>query len=331
MTAKRAFLIVMALLTASNTSVWAQNSLGDLVAQGGYDWFLGTWAATTDNGEELVVEQKWALDRHAIVVDIQMGEFKMTGLMFFIPWREEVVQYGADNRGGTWKGLWRDEYGSAVQRLEHTQASGEVRKAEIVHTKIDNDSMKVAMYGLDDDGYRNSTPWSTLTYQRRKGASTGKAASASTSGMLGSLLSQNGYDWILGTWQGVDDQGRTAQAGYGLTLDGCAGMVNVSMGSFRYQGLVLFVPASEEVLQIGADNMGGYWKGTWTEDYEGLANRHEYTRADGTTEKMEHLYVKVNDGTFKVKQYAVEASGYRASTPRGEVTFTKSTDEAASK
>lgn len=326
MTVRRIFLGMIVLIVISTVPAVAQESLGDLVAQGGYDWLIGKWVATTDEGDQLVFEQKWTLDRHAIVVDFKMRDFRLAGMIIFVPSREEVIQVGADNQGGTWEGTWRDEYGSAVHAMEHTRADGEIQKAEIVHTKVDADTMKAAMYGIESTGYRASEPWSTLTYKRQKGTSASSApadqgSGGSTPGKLGDLLAQNGYGWILGQWQGTDDQGRTSQVKYALTLDKHAGTVDVKMGSFAYHGLVMFVPSREEVIQIGADNMGGCWKGTWGEDYEGLVNRHECARADGSTENMEHVYVKINDGTVKIKQYAVEAGGYRASTPRATLTI----------
>jgi len=326
MTVKYALLGMVALLAISTAPAVGQESLGDLVAQGGYDWLIGKWVATTDDGDQLVYEQKWALDRHAILVDFQMRNFKSVGMIIFVPSREEVMQVGADNQGGTWNGTWRDEYGSAVHAMEHTRANGEIQKAEIVHTKVDVDTMKAVMYGLNGTGYRASEPWSTLTYKRQKGGSASSApadqnSGGSSLGELGALLAQYGYGWILGQWQGTDDQGRTSQVKYALTLDKYAGLVDVRMGSFAYHGLVMFVPSREEVIQMGADNMGGFWKGTWSEDYDGVVNRHEYIRPDGSTQKMEHVYVKVNDGAIKIKQYAVEAGGYRASTPRATLTL----------
>jgi hypothetical protein len=336
MTVKRAFLGVIVLLVIFTVPAVAQQSLGDLVAEGGYDWLIGKWIATTDEGDQLVFEQKWTLDRQAILVDFKMRDFKMSAMIVFVPSREEVIQIGADNQGGIWKGTWRDEYGSAVHTMEHTQADGEVQKAEIVHTKVDAGTMKAAMYGLDSNGYRNSEAWSTLTYKRQKDASVssgaaGQNSDGSAQGPLGALLAQYGYGWILGQWQGTDDQGRTSQVKYALTLDKHAGLVDVKIGRFLYHGLIMFVPSREEVIQMGADNMGGFWEGTWSQDYEGLVNAQEYIRPDGSGQKMEHVYVKVDDGNFKVKQYAVEAGGYRGSTPRGAVTFKRQRLEGGEK
>jgi hypothetical protein len=327
MTVRRAFLCLVVLLTLSTATTVAQDRLGDLVAQGGYDWLIGRWVATTEQGQQVVFEQKWGLDRHVILVDLQMRDFKLAGMIIFVPSREEVIQVSADSQGGTWKGTWRDEYGSAVHTTEHARADGEVQKAEIVYTKVDADTMKVAVYGFDSNGYRTSTAWSTLTYQRQKDTADKTSAPAdserSAEGRLGDLMAQYGYGWILGQWQGTDDEGRTSQVKYALTLDKHAGTVDVTMGQFAYHGLVMFVPAREEVIQVGADSMGGYWKGTWTEDYEGLVNRHERIQTDGTSEKMEHVYVKVDDATVKVKRYGVGADGYRNSTPRAGLTLNR--------
>ena len=93
------------------------------------------------------------------------------------------------------------------------------------------------------------------------------------------------------------------------------------MGEFKYHGMIIFVPSSEEIIQIGADNMGGKWDGTWGEDYEGAANRHKRLDAEGSTRIMEHVYIKVDNDNFKVKEYAVGSDGYRDSEPRGELNF----------
>ena len=337
MSVKGAFLSVVALLAVSAIPATAQQSLGDLVAQGGYDWLIGKWVATTDEGDKLEFEQKWGLDKHVILVDFTMREFKMHGMIIFVPSREEVIQVGADTRGGTWKGTWRDEYGSAVHRIEHTSADGEIQEAEIVHTKVDAETMKAAMYGLDSDGYRTSEPWSTLTYKRQAAASASSRASGAqgsrgaAQGSLGALLSQYGYEWMIGKWLGRDGQGRTSELQYTLALDGHVGLAHVQMGQFRYRGMIMLVPSREEIIQIGADNMGGMWKGTWNEDYDGAVNRQEYVKPDGSTVKMEHVYAKVDDGTFKVKEYDVETGGYRASTPRNELTFKRQKAESSQK
>ena len=336
MSAKSVFLTMAILCVVLVVPAVAQTSLGDMVSEGGYDWLIGKWEATTDQGGKIEFEQKWGLDKHVMLVEFKMGDFKMLGMIILVPSREEIIQVGADNRGGTWKGTWSDEYGDAVHRMVQTKADGEIQKADLVHTRVDADTMKVAMYGVDSDGYRASESWATVTYKRQKGASTSSVAGGSSSGgglqeSLGDLMGQNGYDWMIGKWRAMTDMGTEAKVNYAWALDKHAVLVDVTMDEFKYHGMITFVPSREEVVQIGADSMGGFWNGTWAEDYEGAANRHEMLGADGTARKMEHVYIKVDGNSYKVKQYAVEDSGYRASSPRGEMTFKRQKADAASK
>jgi uncharacterized protein (TIGR03067 family) len=147
---------------------------------------------------------------------------------------------------------------------------------------------------------------------------------------LGDLVSQYGYDWMIGKWAATNDDGRQFELEYKWILDKSAICANVKMGDFKYHGMIMFVPSKEEIVQIGADNMGGTWKGTWDEDYEGVVNRNQRLDTDGTTETMDMVYSKVDNDTFKVKQYPVE-SGYRASQARGELTFKRQKELTAKK
>ena len=155
---------------------------------------------------------------------------------------------------------------------------------------------------------------------------------------LGDLISEYGYDWIIGKWAATDDDGRKYILGYKWVLDKHALAVDVKTGDFKYHGMIMFVPSREEIVQIGADNKVGTWKGSWDEDYEGTVNRTECLKADGTTEKMERVYIKIDNNSFKLKTYAIEESGYRSSQPSRELTFKrrkvehpKGTKEAAKK
>jgi uncharacterized protein (TIGR03067 family) len=95
--------------------------------------------------------------------------------------------------------------------------------------------------------------------------------------------------------------------------------------------MIMLVPSREEVIQIGADNMGGTWNGTWGEDYEGAANRQERLEPDGTKQTMDMVFIKIDNNSFKVKQYPVESGGYRASQASGEITFKRQKADTAKK
>ena len=138
---------------------------------------------------------------------------------------------------------------------------------------------------------------------------------------LGDILSQVGYDSMIGKWTATDDSGNVYKLEYKWILDKHAVSVVFKAPQMEYQGMIMFVPYNEQVIQIGADNKGGTIKGSWSEDYDGAAHRMENEKADGTIEKTEHVHIMVDSNTFKVKEYPIESNGWRASQPRGELTF----------
>ena len=148
---------------------------------------------------------------------------------------------------------------------------------------------------------------------------------------LGDFVTQYGYDWMIGKWSAISDEGEQVELEYKWILDKCAMCVNLKMGDFKYHGLIMSMPSREEIVQIGADNMGGTWEGTWTEDYEGAVNRNERSDPDGTTETTDLVFIKVDNNSFKVRQYPVEAGGYRASQARDEMTFKRRKADTAKK
>ena len=148
---------------------------------------------------------------------------------------------------------------------------------------------------------------------------------------LGDLIGQYGYDWMIGKWAATGDDGSKVDLEYKWILDKCAACIDLKIDDFKYHGLIMFVPSSEEVIQIGADNMGATWQGTWGEDYEGAVNRNERSGPDGTKQTMDMVFVKVDNNSFKVKPYDVESGGYRASQASGEITFKRQKSDTAKK
>lgn len=321
-------LAAVVLLAAFAAPGAAQQKLGDLVAEGGYDWIIGRWVATTDEGAKIEVAYTWALDKHAVLSKVRMGGFEYQGTITLPPATQEPVESGADNWGGTWKGTWYEDPAGLARRVEHTSAEGEVRKGEIVHSRTGDDSIAIAFYGLDSSGYRNSEPAGKLTYKRQPTAATAEVSGAGQTSRttdyqkLGDLIAEGGYEWLIGKWVATD-QDRTYELENQPILDSHAALMTVRIGDFQYRGMVMYVPMKQEVVQTGADNVGGSWKSMWEEGDEGPVHKIVYTKPDGTTQKMEHVYVKVDGDTFRVKEYAVEASGARASEPRAVLTFNR--------
>ena len=146
---------------------------------------------------------------------------------------------------------------------------------------------------------------------------------------LGDLVAEFGYDWMIGKWAATSGDGQPVDLEYKWILDKCAMCVNVKIGEFKYHGLIMFVPSREEVIQIGADNMGSTWNGTWTEDYEGAVNRNTRTQLDGAEETIDLVFIKIDNNSFKIKEFRVDADGYRASQSSGETIFKRQKADTA--
>jgi hypothetical protein len=301
---------MIVVLAACAIPVAAQEKLGDLVAQGGYDWLMGRWVGTTDQGEKVEFRYDWAMDKHIVVADTIMGNFKYHGIVMLSPDSYEPMGVGADNRGGVWKGTWAEDPAGLVNRIEHTSSDGQVRKGDIVHSKVDADTMTIAIYAVDDSGSRSGDPWAKLTYKRQTAPATAVASAAERSAgssdyqTLGDLIAQGGYEWLLGKWVATKDD-RTYQFECAPILDKHAGVLNMKVGEFQYCSIVTYAPASEEIAEAGADTMGRIWKGKWEQGDEGAVDRLDVTKPDGTTQKVQIVFIKGDNDTLKTREYTV--------------------------
>jgi hypothetical protein len=85
MTLRGVSLTMVALAAVCAAPLAAQQKLGDYVAQGGYDWVIGRWAATTDQGEKVEVRYDWVCDKSAVVAEVTMGGFGYQGMIMLSP------------------------------------------------------------------------------------------------------------------------------------------------------------------------------------------------------------------------------------------------------
>lgn len=322
MTLRGVSLTMVVLAAVCAAPLAAQQKLGDYVAQGGYDWVIGRWVATTDQGEKVEVRYDWVCDKYAVAATTTMGGFRYEGVIVLSPVGAEVFEVGADNRGGTWKATWSEDSAGLLRRIEYTSPTGEVRKLDIVHARVDADTITIALYAIDTSGSRNDEPWAKLSYKRQTTpaavvSSSEQANRSADYQTLGDLVSQGGYEWLIGRWLATKE-GRTYQVEYKPVLDKHAGLVDVAINDFKYRGLIMYAAARQEIVETGADNMGRTWKGVWEQGDEGAAYKADVTKADGTTQKIQVVFIKGDDDTLKTKEYSVEGS---SPTLRDELTF----------
>lgn len=179
MTLTRTFLLLATGLLIWTSAAAAQEKLGDLVEEAGFNWMIGRWTAATDDGQEIEMTYKWGFDRYLATVDFKMGEYAYRGMIFYVPNEQKVVEVGVDNRGGTAKGVWEIDGEKAISKSERTQADGETMRAAMLHSKVDAETMKVAVYQIQETGEQADEPWATLQFKRQKKQPPQKAGNVS--------------------------------------------------------------------------------------------------------------------------------------------------------
>ena len=165
---RKVLLAVAAILVISATGAMAQGSLGYLVSEGGFDWLLGKWEATNDEGDEVELEYKWELNKNLMTIQLKWPNFEYRGMIFYAAAKEEVVQIGVDNGGGNGKGKWEAVGEKAILKYEHTALYGEISRMGVGHSKVDAKTMKVEIYEMYADGELGAEPGLTMEFKRQK-------------------------------------------------------------------------------------------------------------------------------------------------------------------
>ena len=181
MNLKQTVLVLAAGLLVCASGAAAQEKLGDLVTEGGFDWMIGEWTATTDQGDKIDLVWKWELDKHMLSVHLKWPNYEYRGMIYYVPAEEKILQVGADNRGGNGKGLWEANGSKAVHKYEHTGADGRIHKMGMVHSQVDKDTMKAEIYEITDTGQLGESPALTTEYKRLKKQTPKEAAQPSGS------------------------------------------------------------------------------------------------------------------------------------------------------
>lgn len=162
----RTYITAVVLFTLLQTTATAQMRLGDIITEAGFGWTIGKWAGMVDD-QKVELEWKWALDKNVILSDIKAGEYRSCGIIMYVASRDEVIDVSADNQGATQTGKWRGEGNDAVLRFEQTDVQGRTEKGEAVVSKLDSETLKITMYGCDENGLRKADPQWVVTMKRQ--------------------------------------------------------------------------------------------------------------------------------------------------------------------
>ena len=72
-----------------------------------------------------------------------------------------------DNRGGRAKGTWVAQDDKLISKSERIDAEGNAQKSGAVYTKVNNKTIKIALYGLNDYDELSDEPWFSMDFKRQ--------------------------------------------------------------------------------------------------------------------------------------------------------------------
>ncbi|MGI8604775.1 MAG: hypothetical protein ACR2OZ_17535 [Verrucomicrobiales bacterium] len=150
---KRIFSLLAALaLFDAPASLKGAETLGQLVAAKGFEWMIGNWADKASDGQAIKLTYEWRLDKHAVAVKLESPERKSEGFMARNPKSGDVGYVAVDNRGGGALGKVTADEDKLVLKVNYQRSNGESGRLGVVHEKKDDDTMKVTLHKVEEDG-----------------------------------------------------------------------------------------------------------------------------------------------------------------------------------
>lgn len=161
-------LAAVAIFIIAATCANAQQKLGDLVSEGGFDWIIGNWEATSDEGDKIELVYKWELDKNMVSMLLKWPNNEYRAMIFYKPTEDKIVQVTVDNKGGTGTGTWEPDGNKAVLKHEHTGSDWQTSKMGFVHSKVDDDTMRWEIHELSSSGELADYSSYNIEFKRQK-------------------------------------------------------------------------------------------------------------------------------------------------------------------
>jgi hypothetical protein len=152
---------------ASGSASTGQESLKDMVEQQGLAWMVDRWKAVTDDGTEMLLSYRWAVKGHAMVSSFKMGERESLGIIYLDLDAQQGKQISVDSRGQVTKATWESEYGDAISKTTMTDEYGQATDVGITYSKVDDSTIKVAIFGLDN-GELSDSSWFEINFKKQQ-------------------------------------------------------------------------------------------------------------------------------------------------------------------
>ncbi len=141
--------VLMAMLTIGSTLCEADENLGNVLSESGWDRIIGTWVDAETKGTKSKTTYAWKFKNRVIEVMSQDGKRETVSLIGRNPKTGEVFNISADSQGGSSLGKWTLEEGEAILDLLFITGEGE-EGALRIRFKLEDDNTMIVTVDLPE-------------------------------------------------------------------------------------------------------------------------------------------------------------------------------------
>lgn len=121
------------------------SNLGDALRESGWDFLIGTWVDAETQGKINTTRYMWRFEDQVIETTTKESDKEIVSLMGRNPKNEEIYHVSADDKGGSSLGRWKFMEDKATLEVLFITGDKQEGSAQITYTRIDDDTMKVAL------------------------------------------------------------------------------------------------------------------------------------------------------------------------------------------
>jgi len=140
---------------------------------------------------------------------------------------------------------------------------------------------------------------------------------------LGDRIIKAGTDWLIGEWEGTDDDGRTLQQTFSWDLDKHVVTSRSKTPRWEIKGTTGWNPETDEAVYVGFSNRGGAVKGTWKEHEGSPMLKIKVVDQEGRSWSGAVVYKKKDASTMDVQIFGLDGGGDLEGAPQTTITYKK--------
>jgi len=140
---------------------------------------------------------------------------------------------------------------------------------------------------------------------------------------LGDRIVEAGTDWLIGEWEGSDDEGGTLLQTFSWDLDKHAMNSRSKTPRWEIKGTTGWDPEKHKAVYVGFSNRGGAIKGTWGKHEGSPMLKLKATDLEGRSWSGAVVYKKKDASTMEVQIFGLADDGELDESRQTSITYKK--------